>query len=575
MLFLLAATQLQALQLQPLEGTPGILPVKTGTAVISSDKWTILKQLDLNLIFEDITVNAIRFNDLNNIVDTNYNETYIRIVYSNFRLQVEYIMNLTIKKCRQLAPSYRVKRGIINPLGSIIKIITGNLDIEDAHRYDELIEHVQMKQKKIFQKVTLVSEVINGLYNVTNSLNNNMLQLDNNLKIIQNDLSNAVRLENIHYSSNVIINVYSAILHNFQITCMKLNEIETAIAFSKLNTLHQSIIDSNNLLLILKSIEKTERLVSPASLENLVRIEQSIGIKSYSKENQLIFVMEIPLIGKETYIYYKLYPLPVIHDLKTFIILPKYPYLIVNGLTSKPLAQPCQLTGDSGYICFEDTTTQFIEDDCISSLIKFSENSSCALIPVTCDNVLVQRIQPNRWIVFSKENTLIQNICSNEVLQENIQGTYIVTIQDSCEVKVDKFSLKMQLHQKEVFNYTKLPILNLPHISKIKKNEESKPVVLENIDMENIKSMVNAVKLSASEKDISEVKIYSVSVWTITLYLIIAVCGMIMLYFKLIKLGYRCNFRYSPNSPNSDNVESQGEEVMRPESGPTMFRVRL
>lgn len=300
MLFLVAVTQLQALQLQSLEGTPGVLPLKEGTAVVSSENWIVFKRLDLNFIFEDLSITINRFNDLNKLVDTNYNKTYVEIVFSNFKIQVEYMMNLTINKCQQLAPSYRVKRGLINPLGSIIKIITGNLDSNDGYRYDQIIEHIQSKQENIFKKVTLVSEVIDGLYNATNSVNNNVLQLDKNLKEVEDKLSNTVKLEYIHYSSNVIINVYSAILHDFQIICLKLNEIETTIAFSKLNTLHQSIIDSQNLLTMLKNIEKTDRLVFPASLENLVRIEQSISIKSFSKGNQLTFVMEIPLVSKET-----------------------------------------------------------------------------------------------------------------------------------------------------------------------------------------------------------------------------------------------------------------------------------
>lgn len=56
---------------------------------------------------------------------------------------------------------------------------------------------------------------------------------------------------------------------------LKVDEIETAIAFSKLGTLHQSVIDTNELYSLLIDIEKTDKLVYPVNLDNLLLIEQS------------------------------------------------------------------------------------------------------------------------------------------------------------------------------------------------------------------------------------------------------------------------------------------------------------
>lgn len=558
----MTATLLQALQLQSLEGSPGLLPVKEGTAVVSYDKWTIIRVLDLNMLSDDLTFNIAKYSDLNNLIDINYNESYIKLVFSNFKSQLEYIMNQTINRYKQLVPSYRIKRGILNPIGSLIKIITGNLDSEDAKRYDQLIENIKLKQTAVNKKVTLISEIVEGFSNITKAIHRNVIQLDKKLKEIQNDLVNVQRETNLNFLSNLIIDTYSLILHNFQTISVKINDIETAVAFSKLETLHQSIIESDDLLATLENIEKTEKLVFKVNQENLVKIEQSISIKAFFKENQLTFLLEIPLITKEVYMYYKLYPLPITHNLKTYIILPKYPYLIVKGLSSKPLAQPCQLIAASNFVCFEDSTSQFMEDTCVSDLMKYSNNtSSCTLISVIIEDVLVQRIQPNRWIIFSRLKTLFQRICINEVFQQNIQGTYIVTLEDICEVKIGRFSLKLRPHQIENLKYSKLPIVNLPHINNLK-TEEMKPVKLEDIDLDSIKMAVKIMK-TESEDETSEIRLYSVSVWTIALYLIIIIILVGIFYIRLKKMGFKCNFRNSPNP--SDNFESQGGEVMRPE----------
>ena len=41
----------------------------------------------------------------------------------------------------------RIKRGLINGLGSIIKSISGNLDQNDAEKYDNLIDQLKNNQK--------------------------------------------------------------------------------------------------------------------------------------------------------------------------------------------------------------------------------------------------------------------------------------------------------------------------------------------------------------------------------------------------------------------------------------------
>lgn len=45
-------------------------------------------------------------------------------------------------------------------------------------------------------------------------------------------------------------------MHSLRTIYIRLNEIETAIAFAKLKTLHQSLIESDEFLIILHKIEK-------------------------------------------------------------------------------------------------------------------------------------------------------------------------------------------------------------------------------------------------------------------------------------------------------------------------------
>lgn len=62
--------------------------------------------------------------------------------YSLFKSQIQYIYYKLNKIRLQLGtfePNLRAKRGLINPLGTIIKSITGNLDYEDALRFENAL----------------------------------------------------------------------------------------------------------------------------------------------------------------------------------------------------------------------------------------------------------------------------------------------------------------------------------------------------------------------------------------------------------------------------------------------------
>lgn len=52
---------------------------------------------------------------------------------------IGYLLNVSSNKLNTLSSVHslpRQKGGLFNPLGSIVKAITGNLDQEDAERYD-------------------------------------------------------------------------------------------------------------------------------------------------------------------------------------------------------------------------------------------------------------------------------------------------------------------------------------------------------------------------------------------------------------------------------------------------------
>lgn len=559
----------QALHLQPIDKNPGLLPVKEGQAVVSHDTWTVIKILDLRLIYNELELNIDKYVKLKDQVQSCFNIKSFNSDFIEVESQTDYNMNITIEKYKQLIPSVRAKRGLINPLGSLIKTITGNLDNDDAVMYEKLIHEVKTKQDALSKKITIVTEMVGTFTKIANSTKNNFIQIEESIQ----DINRSLNESKLSQTSNKIIHIYNIFIHNFQTLYIRLNEIEMAIAFGKVKLLHQSIVDTDEFIVLLKEIEKTEKLVYPAKLENIVRIEQCIEMKAYLKQNQIKFIMHIPLIRNEVFNYFKLIPLPVHNratSLTTFI-LPKYPYVLVKGLKAKPLSQSCREIDEARFLCFENDVSPLIEDNCINELMKFSTNiSSCHPVPVTIDDVKADLIQPNRWIIYVKTETLLTKYCENEITQETISGTYILTMNDDCQVKIKELNIKRHQSQGKDVIYRKFPVINLPKIITSPSDEQRKPINLNGIDLADIQFLNYVLQKSgseiiSSENDHSALDYKSVSIGNIVFCVIIVIC-LLLLAFKhrIKKLCKTSKIRENPHP--SDNLELTEGGVMLPSS---------
>lgn len=85
-----------------------------------------------------------------------------------------------------------------------------------------------------------------------------------------------------------------------------MNEIETVLAFSKVSVLLQSIVNSTEFLLLLKEIENVNHLVYKVNESNLLKLEKVIAVKAYVKVNQITFILEVTLLDKKSYDYFKI-----------------------------------------------------------------------------------------------------------------------------------------------------------------------------------------------------------------------------------------------------------------------------
>lgn len=552
-----------ALQLQRIDKNPGVLLMKQGQASLTNDNWTVIKVLNLSTIQEELEFNINRYTNLNQHI-----KPYLINKVSNFQLlnvktQTDYVINSTIDRFKQLVPSVRIKRGILNPLGSIIKIITGNLDYEDAMKYDKLIKSIKTRQDTVTEKITMISDITKKIVKITNATYNNFVHIDKELW----ELRRLINVTKTDLAIQHFINIYNLFLHNFQLLFSRLDDIETCITFSKLGTLHQSLVNSDELVKLLRNVEKTNRLVYPVSYDNLVKIENCIELKAYSVGSQITFILEIPLVKDGKYTYYKTIPIPITDPFnQTKIVIPKYPYLLVKGLDIVLLSQPCSQLHDEAYLCREEESQMPLEDSCITALVKYSYNtSSCHQVTVEINTVKIEPVGKHRWIIYSKAENILTKICSNEVINDNIKGTYLLTLDDYCDVKIGEITIKSHHLTTSTLEFGKLPIINLPEVIETDTQKQREPINLDNSDLTNLQHLNNLLTMSEIKetKQKKGINVESVSLATLILYviLILSICIFVMFKYNLFKFLYR-NDQSDKNL--TDNFESKGGGVMHP-----------
>lgn len=577
---LLALTsRIHTLQLQRIDKNPGVLILKQGQASVSYNKWTIIKVLGLSSIHEDLEFNIKRYANFNEYIQKHLGNETSNYQLFDIKLQTDYIMNSSIEKFKQLAPSMRIKRGILNPLGSIIKIITGNLDNDDASRYDNMISDIKTRQDALANKVTLITEISKTLVKITNSTKNNFIQIEEEIW----EMTKLINQTSINIAIHNFVNIYNLFLHNFQLLYSRLNDIEISVTFSKLKILHQSLIKSDELFKSLKIIEKSNKLMYEVSYDNLVKLEQCIEIKAYSKGSQITFILEIPIIKDEIYTYYRAIPIPVTnHFNQTTIIIPKYPYLLVKGSEIVSLSQPCNELYGAKFLCYEDESQLPMEDTCITALMRFSHNtSSCYPVPVEIHTLKIQPVGKRRWIIYSRGESILSEICNNEITKEEIIGTYSLTLEGHCDVKIGRVTLKSNHTTTSNIDSSKLPIVNLPDVTPIEPHLQRKPINLETSDLTNLQHLNNLLEVSKSEVKIDSEKsinVKSISVGTLVLYIIIVLSISVFIARKYEKTIKKClcrNDRSENNHPNdnhpSDNFELMGGGVMHAVSAPNII----
>ena len=120
---------------------------------------------------------------------------------------------------------------------------------------------------------------------------------------------------------------------------MFLDNLEDAIMFSKLNTLHNSILSNIKLKSMLNYLSKIYNRSEIPNFSNVLSYYQFLGVEVTFSETKIIFAIHIPILRHETLSFYHIYPV----ILNRTMFLPKYPYMAQGPSKRQFAAENCPM----------------------------------------------------------------------------------------------------------------------------------------------------------------------------------------------------------------------------------------
>lgn len=510
-----------------LNKNPGILPFKLGTAKVKSLTHTFIHYYNLHPIGDEIKIIKEQYKNITNAIKSGLSNPYF-FELDNFDRALLFQLNLAEQKFNSLCPNGRVKRGLINGLGTIIKSISGNLDANDAAHYDQAINDLQNNQKEIVQKlnkeISLTTQVIDNFNKTVTLIKHNQEVITSGLNKISAELNKFIFNFSDYLETRNILDQLNLTLN---IILQLLSDVENAITFARLGKLHSSILKLDELESILKTILKhysPEQLLFP-NFSDIHRYYDLLEIEAYYSDRKIVFVIHFPIIYPETFLYYHLYSIPT-QNLTT--IIPRNTYLIMNGNFYQYTSTPCIDLHPNHYCSDNNVIDEMKQEDCVSQLLQLrSTHESCQPTPVQITKNIVQSIDESHYIAIFVNRTKMQTTCDRTDFT-TVQGTYLIELPPGCQFETNNQGFINEKHVTDGQPML-LPEINIPHNSSIASVAK---ITIEDVDLDKIHELQREQQKLRPIEPIFN-KGHPINYWIILIYIILIAIGIYYIYLFL------------------------------------------
>lgn len=491
--------------------------------------------------------------------------------------------------------AFRSKRGLVNGIGSIFKSITGNLDYADGEYFNECINKVTRDEREIEQllknQISVTSSVLRNFNSTIQQFQIDEKNFNENIVTIQNAL-NRISDDVAFYEAQVkVLNFCQSLMESYVFLENYLDDILNAITFARLRILHSSIITPIDLITSLQEISRTltrNNFPLPTYTSSVAKYLDIIELEAYQSENQVVFVLLIPLVEPETYTLYKTFPIPILDNRTGFFhILPTTQRYIARDddsllYVSLQNLESCKNLQTRLKIC--SNILQYpIDSDAICEAQLLRQQK---ILPRTCQTSIlaatdynVQEIDYNLWLVTISEPLPVTVRCGNRNPESQILKTNsIIKLQPNCNAFIGSTRIHSKYLVQNFKNITyqshpvKIPYECCNHLPERYNVPDLKPLKLSKINYDDLSVAQHRLNQYSEELDkiIQEPFVTKHYHWFTTASIVIIVLILVVLilckcrkkkYPKLCLTG-NSGPPPSPRSERSELKQTQWKKLL-------------
>lgn len=354
----------------------------------------------------------------------------------------------------------RTKRGLVNAVGSVAKVLFGTLDENDAEHYNEILQKLETNQitmQHLFSEQTSIFENTITSLNSTNqankqvfeNLNEKVNQLESFISDhVKKSINNLTLYENFAIQFSEYFSLFQLVSEQFQFYQSDLLNI---ILYAQNGILHPLVLSPKSLIdhLIKYSIYLPKGLSFPVPLSHHYShdLYKSMSPNVFYLQYKLYFVLHIPLVSDISYSIVKMTSLPmrISNEKGNHIfsfILPENPYLVIDRLKQNYFffnnndLNEC-LKIDNKYVCKEKYPLFLlpIRNDCEALLYTHSYK-----IPESCEKrvlvihktIFIKILKINSWIFISPDDETLMIKCPGFENSINLNKSGILQLAPRC-----------------------------------------------------------------------------------------------------------------------------------------------
>lgn len=496
----------QQLNITQFADHPGLFFENIGKTNIVSEKWHIVTYFNMSNYWEQFHVLKNSSESLKHYCNSSSCIASIREVEKHIE-DITILDDVIRSECqlRELVQSDHLRRkrrsamfAPLNLLGNVANKFTGLLDHDYAIKMEKVISNIksnQDRQHKLMQQHTSL------LDKTVNIMRSNNKEIAEKFSKLYNDFNLMSGVNNLKMNFNTGMQYLILAIMKYREIQLQIHKALVEFKNGKLNPLIISPIEFNEHL---KEIQSTLGSQHKLPSTNFIELESFIEVAV--THGDILFHIEIPLLGATDFDLYKMVPVPVFQFGKFVYIKPTSTYLAIN-----PAEQSYYLMSNSEFskcttmrkllICEErhPIFSTFHDNHCEVSL--FLHDLSPSNYQITFHpQVWIEIQQSNTWLFSVKERTNVKLICEGQVSSTPIHDEGLLEIPSGCYINIKD----VKIHAKTI----KHSDLHLPNLKSVLPSvnltydgtqaNSTNPFILKLNDLESISDGIESLRIHES-----------------------------------------------------------------------------